>query len=219
MLTVRPGTPLDRLVKLAAAWRVNFLTLANLHADAKREAGVGVFAAAELRGPAGLRLARPTGRHARHRSFMGRDRVDGTGAQLVDTARAEFRAAKLVFAARRLDALSIVILKQRGADEEALVRLQDLLDFVVAEGAIGILLEQGRALEGLLNIAQRRNRELVLSGAQRDVIAQVLGRSQRGAGASTRTVSAHGNWRSCGNCATGAQTRRSGSFWTCRRTP
>ena len=101
--------------------------------------------------------------------------------QLVDTARAEFRAGKLLLPARRLDALSIVILKQRGADEEALVRLQDLLDFVVAEGALGILLEQGRALEGLLNIAQRRNRELVLSGAQRDVIAQVLGRLQRGA--------------------------------------
>ena len=48
----------------------------------------------------------------------------------------------------------------------------------MAEGAIGVLLEQGRALEGLLNAAQRRNRELVLSGAQRDVIAQVLGRLQ-----------------------------------------
>jgi LuxR family maltose regulon positive regulatory protein len=54
------------------------------------------------------------------------------------------------------------------------------LEFVVAEGALGILLEQGRALEGLLNSAQRRNRELVLSGAQRDVIAQVLGRLQLG---------------------------------------
>ena len=72
--------------------------------------------------------------------------------------------------ARRLDALSIVILKQRGAEEEALTRLQGLLDFVVAEGAVGILLEEGRSLEGLLNIAQRRNRELVLSGAQREVI-------------------------------------------------
>ena len=62
-----------------------------------------------------------------------------------------------------------------------MVRLQDLLDFVVAEGALGILLEQGRAVEGLLNIAQRRNRELVLSGAHRDVITQALGRLQRAA--------------------------------------
>jgi LuxR family maltose regulon positive regulatory protein len=172
---------LDRLMKMAAAWRVEFLTLANLHADAKREASVGgVFAAAELRGVPDF------GWRARLAATLAIGRLwAATGAtaqalQLVDTARAEFRAAKLLLPARRLDALSIVILKQRGADEEALVRLQDLLDFVVAEGAIGILLEQGRALEGLLNIAQRRNRELVLSGAQRDVIAQVLGRLQRG---------------------------------------
>jgi LuxR family maltose regulon positive regulatory protein len=98
--------------------------------------------------------------------------------QLVESARAQYSAAKLILPAYRLEALSIVILKQRGADEQALLRLQSLLDFVVAEGAIGVLLEQGRALEGLLNAAQRRNRELVLSGAQRDVIAQVLGRLQ-----------------------------------------
>ena len=171
---------LERLTKMAAAWRVEFLTLANLHADAKREASVGgVFAAAELRG------APDFGWRARFAATLAVGRLwTATGLtaqalQLVDTARAEFRAAKLLLPARRLDALSIVILKQRGADEEALVRLQELLDFVVAEGAIGILLEQGRALEGLLNIAQRRNRELVLSGAQRDVIAQVLGRLQR----------------------------------------
>lgn len=173
---------LDRLVKLAAAWRVEFLTLANLHADAKREANVGgVFAAAETRGPPDFNW------RARLAATLAIGRLwAATGStaqalQLVDTARAEFRAAKLLLPARRLDALSIVILRQRGAEEEALVRLQDLLDFVVLEGAIGILLEQGRALEGLLNIAQRRNRELVLSGAQREVITQVLGRLQRAA--------------------------------------
>jgi LuxR family transcriptional regulator, maltose regulon positive regulatory protein len=173
---------LERLAKLAAAWRVEFLTLANRHADAKREASVGgVFAAAETRG------APDFGWRARLAATLAVGRLwAATGStaqalQLVDTARAEFRAAKLLLPAQRLGALSIVILKQRGADEEALVRLQDLLDFVVAEGAIGILLEQGRALEGLLNIAQRRNRELVLSGAQRDVITQVLGRLQRAA--------------------------------------
>jgi LuxR family maltose regulon positive regulatory protein len=173
---------LDRLAGIAAAWRVEFLTLANLHADARREATVGgVFTAAEVRGPPDFNW------RARLAATIAVGRLwAATGStakalQLVDTARAEFRAAGLLLPARRLDALSIVILKQRGADEEALARLQDLLDFVVAEGALGILLEQGRAVEGLLNTAQRRNRELVLSGAQRDVIAQALGRLQRAA--------------------------------------
>ncbi|HWW81230.1 MAG TPA: LuxR C-terminal-related transcriptional regulator [Steroidobacteraceae bacterium] len=173
---------LERLVKLTCAWRVEFLTLAGRHADAKREAGVGgVFGAAESRGPPDF------GWRARFAATVAIGRLwaaTGSAAQalqLVDAARAEFRAAKLLLPARRLDALSIVILKQRGADEEALVRLQDLLDFVVAEGAIGILLEHGRSLEGLLNIAQRRNRELILSSAQRDIITQVLGRLQRAA--------------------------------------
>lgn len=170
---------LDRLARLAAAWRVEFLALANRHSDAKRDAHVeGVLAAAETRGPPDfswrVRLAATM---AVGRLWM----VGGQTAQalqLVESARAEFTAAKLILPAHRLEALSIVILKQRGADEQALLRLQSLLDFVVAEGAIGVLLEQGRALEGLLNAAQRRNRELVLSGAQRDVIAQVLGRLQ-----------------------------------------
>jgi LuxR family maltose regulon positive regulatory protein len=173
---------LERLVTLTCAWRVEFLTLAGRHADAKREAGVGgVFGAAESRGPPDF------GWRARFAATVAIGRLwaaTGSAAQalqLVDAARAEFRAAKLLLPARRLDALSIVILKQRGADEEALVRLQDLLDFVVAEGAIGILLEHGRSLEGLLNIAQRRNRELILSSAQRDIITQVLGRLQRAA--------------------------------------
>ena len=173
---------LDRLARMAAAWRVEFLTLANLHTDAKREATVGgVFAAAEVRGPPDFSWrARLAATFAIGRLWAATGST-AKALQLVDTARAEFRAAGLLLPARRLDALSIAILKQRGADEEALVRLQDLLDFVVAEGALGILLEQGRAVEGLLNIAQRRNRELVLSGAHRDVIAQALGRLQRAA--------------------------------------
>jgi len=166
---------LKRFGLIAAAWRVELLALAGRLQDAKREAGAaGIVAAAERRGPP---------------DFMWRVRLAATLAvgrlwaasgataqalQLIDTARAEFRAAHLLLPAYRLDALSIVILKQRGANEEALVRLQALLDFVVAEGAIGILLEQGRALESLLHSAQRRNRELILSGAQRDLIANVL---------------------------------------------
>ena len=171
---------LERLAQVTAALRVELLCLAKLYADAKREAMVaGIFTLAELRGAPDFNW------RARLAATLAVGRLwTATGStaqalQLVDTARAEFRAAKLLLPARRLDALSIVILKQRGAAEEALGRLQDLLDFVVAEGALGILLEQGRALEGLLNIAQRRNRELVLSGAQRDVIAQVLGRFQQ----------------------------------------
>jgi LuxR family maltose regulon positive regulatory protein len=170
---------LDRLGRMTAAWRVEFLALSNRQVDAKHEASVGgVLAAAESRGPPDfswrVRLAATL---AIGRLWMTQG-LTAQALQLVDTARSEFRVAKLLLPARRLDALSIVILKQRGADEEALFRLQALLDFVVVEGAIGVLLEQGRALEGLLNIAQRRNRELVLSGAQRDIIAQALSRLQ-----------------------------------------
>lgn len=173
---------LERLAKLAAAWRVEFLTLANMYADAKREARAGgVFAAAESRGPPDFTWRTRLAATLAVGRLWAATGATAQALQLVDTARAEFRAAKLMLPARRLDALSIVILRQRGADEEALVRLQDLLDFVVAEGAIGILLEQGRALESLLSTAQRRNRELMLSGAQRDVITQVLGRLQRAA--------------------------------------
>lgn len=171
---------LDRLGKLVAAWRVEFLTLANRHLEARREATVGgVFTASESRGPPDfswrVRLAATL---AVGRLLMATGST-AQALQLVDTARAEFRAARLLLPARRLDALSIVILKQRGAEEESLVRLQDLLDFVVSEGAVGILLEQGRALESLLNIAQRRNRELVLPASQREVVTQVLARLQQ----------------------------------------
>ncbi|HEY2400237.1 MAG TPA: LuxR C-terminal-related transcriptional regulator, partial [Steroidobacteraceae bacterium] len=170
---------LERLEKMAAAWRVEFLALANRHVDARRDAQVGgVFAAAEMRGPPDfswrVRLAATL---AVGRLWLSMGQT-AQALQLVDSARAEFEAAKLLLPARRLQALSILILKQRGADEEALLRLQALLDFAVDEGAVGVLLEQGRALEGLLNTAQRRNRELVLSGAQRDLIGQVLSRLQ-----------------------------------------
>jgi len=166
---------LNRLSLMAAAWRVELLVLGGRHDEAKREAGAaGIFDAAERRGPP---------------DFMWRVRLAATLAvgrlwaavgttaqalQLVDTTRLEFRAAGLLLPACRLDALSVVILKQRGASEEALGRLQALLHFVDAEGASGILLEQGRAIESLLHSALRRNRELILSGAQRDLITQVL---------------------------------------------
>jgi LuxR family maltose regulon positive regulatory protein len=166
---------LHRLGLVAAAWRVELLTLAGRHQDAKREASAaGVFAAADSRGfPDFLWRVRLAATIAVGRLWAASG-ATAQALQLVDTARAEFRLAQLVLPACRLDALSIAILKQRGANEEALARLQVLLEFVVAEGASGILLEQGRALEGLLHSALRRNRELVLSGAQRDLIANVL---------------------------------------------
>ena len=173
---------LERLRQMVAAWRVEFLVLDGRQADAKREAAAGgVLAAAERRGPPDfgwrVRLA-ATLAVGRLWTAAG---LTGKALQLVDAARSEFRAAKLLLPARRLDALSILILKLRGAHEEALARLQDLLEFVASEGAIGILLEQGRGLESVLNIAQRRNRELVLSGAQRELISQVLSRLRRAA--------------------------------------
>lgn len=166
---------LDRLGRLAAAWRVEFLTLAGRLADAKREANAaGVFAAAAARGPADfLWRVRLAATLAAGRLWAASG-ATAQALQLIDSARVEFREAGLLLPAYRLDALSIVILKQRGAGEEALARLQVLLDFVAAEGASGILVEQGRAIENLLHSAQRRNRELVLSGAQRDLIANVL---------------------------------------------
>jgi LuxR family maltose regulon positive regulatory protein len=166
---------LDRLGRLAAAWRVELLALAGRLADAKREANAaGVFAAADARGPPDflwrVRLAATiaVGR------LWAANGATAQALQLIDSARVEFREAGLLLPAYRLDALSIVILKQRGAGEEALARLYVLLDFVAAEGASGILVEQGRAIENLLHSAQRRNRELVLSGAQRDLIANVV---------------------------------------------
>src|SRR5947207_2311506 len=173
---------LERLRQMVAAWRVEFLVLDGRQADAKREAAAGgVLAAAERRGPPDfgwrVRLA-ATLAVGRLWTAAG---LTGKALQLVEAARSEFRAAKLLLPARRLDALSILILKLRGAHEEALARLQDLLEFVASEGAIGILLEQGRGLESVLNIAQRRNRELVLSGAQRELISQVLSRLRRAA--------------------------------------
>jgi LuxR family transcriptional regulator, maltose regulon positive regulatory protein len=166
---------LEQLAHLAAAWRVELLALAGRHDDANREASAaGVFAAAEKRGSTDFRWrVRLAATLAVGRLWAGSG-ATGQALHLIDGARTEFRANKLMLPAYRLDALSIVILKLRGSTEEALARLHTLLDFVVTEGAIGILVEQGRPIESLLHAALRRNRELILSGAQRDLIAHVL---------------------------------------------
>lgn len=166
---------LDRLRGLAAAWRVEFLATAGHVQDARREAtAAGVFAAAELRGRPDfrwrIRLA-ATLAVARLWTTSG---STAQALQLLESARAEYIAADLQLAASRLDAAAIVVLKHRGANDEALARLEVLLEFVVAEDAAGLLIEHGPALEGLLQAVQRRNRELLLSGPQRDLIGRVL---------------------------------------------
>jgi len=166
---------LEQLGQLSAAWRVELLALAGLHRDAEREASAaGVFSAAGKLGRPNFRWrVRLAATLAVGRLWAGSG-ATGQALHLIDGARAEFRAGNLMLPAYRLDALSIVILKLRGGTEEALARLHALLDFVVAEGASGILVEQGRPIESLLHAALRRNRELILSGAQRDLIANVL---------------------------------------------
>jgi len=170
---------LAQLGVLAAAWRVEFLAMAGRYGEARREASAaGIFEEAEKRGRPGFRW------RVRHAATLAVGRLwAGTGTaaqamQMIDSARTEFRGNDLILPAYRLDALSISLLKQRGSSEEAGLRLQNLLDFAVAENAGGVLLEQGRALESLLHVAQRRNRELVASGEKRDLIASLLSRLQ-----------------------------------------
>ncbi|MGH8325616.1 MAG: LuxR C-terminal-related transcriptional regulator, partial [Steroidobacteraceae bacterium] len=171
---------LTRLTRMVAAWRVEFLALAGRAAEAKSEATAnGVLAASAERGPLDcqwrvrLAAAMAAGR------LLAAAGTTAQALQLLESTAAEFRSGGLLLPSYRLDALTIVTLKQRGAQEEALSRLQQLLEYVAAEGAIGILLEQGRDLEHLMLLAQRRNRELILSGAQRDLITRALGLMQR----------------------------------------
>lgn len=171
---------LTRLTRMVAAWRVEFLALAGRGAEARAEATAsGIFPASAERGAPDcqwrVRLA-ATMAVGRLQAAAG---TTAQALQLLESAAAEFRASGLLLPSYRLDALTIVTLKQRGAQEEALARLQQLLEYVAAEGAIGILLEQGRDLEHLMLLAQRRNRELILSGAQRDLITRALGLMQR----------------------------------------
>ena len=171
---------LDRLGAIAAAWRVEFLALAGHVRDARREAqAAGVFAAAALRGPPDFNW-RP--RLASTIAIARLHIAAGETAQallLLNTASAEFRNGDLTLCAYRLDALATIALNRRGDIDEAIGRLQSLLEFVVAEGASGLLIEQGSGLVSLLHVIQRKNHELVVSGMQRDVVANVLATLQR----------------------------------------
>jgi LuxR family maltose regulon positive regulatory protein len=171
---------LTRLARMVAAWRVELLALAGRLAEAKSEAAAsGILAASANRGPPDHQWRE---RLAASMAVGRLQALTGTTAralELLESAAAEFRASGLLLPSYRLDALAIVTLKRRGAQEEALSRLQQLLEYIAAEGAIGILLEQGRDLEQLLLLAQRRNRELMLSGAQRDLITHALALMQQ----------------------------------------
>ena len=171
---------LERLARMVAAWRVEFLALAGRHAEARSEATAkGVLAASTERGPPDcqwrVRLA-ATMAVGRLQAAAG---TTAQALQLLESVATEFRGSGLLLPSYRLDALIIVTVKRRGAQEEALSRLQQLLEYIATEGAVGILLEQGRDLEHLMLLAQRRNRELMLSGAQRDLITQALGMMQQ----------------------------------------
>jgi LuxR family maltose regulon positive regulatory protein len=166
---------LERLRELAGAWRVELLATSGHLQDARREATVaGVHAAAELRGRPDFRWRTRLAATLAVAKLNAACGATAPALQLLDAARGEFRAAGLELAAARLDAASVGVLKQRGAHEEAADRLQVLLEFVAAEGAIGILVEHGHALEAPLHAVQRRHRELVVSGAQREAIGSAL---------------------------------------------
>lgn len=171
---------LPRLDRMVAAWRVEFLALAGRGSEAKSEAMTnGVFAASAAQGPPDCQW------RVRLAATMAAGRLlaaAGTTAQalqLLESTAQEFRDAGLLLPSYRLEALIVVTLKRRGDQEEALSRLQRLLEYVATESAVGILLEQGRDLEHLMLLVQRRNRELILSGAQRDLITRALGLMQR----------------------------------------
>jgi ATP/maltotriose-dependent transcriptional regulator MalT len=171
---------LTRLTRMVAAWRVEFLALAGHGAQARSEAAAnGVFSASAERGRPDCQWRVRLAATVAVGRLLAAEGTTAQALQLLESAAAEFRGGGLLLPSYRLDALTIVTLKQRGAQEEALSRLQQLLEYVAAEGAIGILLEQGRDLEHLMLLAQRRNRELILSGAQRDLITRALALMQR----------------------------------------
>jgi LuxR family maltose regulon positive regulatory protein len=172
---------LKRLSSMAAAWRVEHLAVAGHVKEARREAQVaGLATFAEHKGPPDyhwrIRLA-ATMALARVSMASG---ASAPALKLLDGAVADFQAGGLYLHAHRLRALSVVALKQRGGqDAEATTRMEALVQYIVEEGAARLIMEHGHALEGVLHVVQRRNRELILSGAQRDVTARLLAKLQQ----------------------------------------
>lgn len=171
---------LDRLAGIAAAWRVEYLSIAGHLQDARREAKAGgVAEASEVRGGPTfawrVRYA-ATAAIGRLRLAVG---ASAQAAALLEAASKDFRAGGLLLPSHRLDAIGVIALKQRGSEGEAVRQLESLLEFIVNEGAARVLLDQGTAIESLLHVAQRRNHQMVGSGAQRNLISQLLADMQR----------------------------------------
>jgi LuxR family maltose regulon positive regulatory protein len=168
------------LRSLASAWRVEFLALSGHLDDARREAeAAGVATAAGARGRPEIQWRVRLASTLAIATMFAASGETARALQLLESARMEYEAAGLILPAWRLEVLAIAVLKQRGATEEAIARLQEMLDCVVREGALGLLLEYGSALESLLHAVQHRNRELLLSGAQRNAIAETLARLRK----------------------------------------
>lgn len=178
-----------RLALLASAWRVESLVAGADLKEARREAKLAELSPlAEARGRPDFNW------RARAAAILALARLSiatGTSAQalsLLDGASVDFRAGGLALPAYRFDALSIVALRRRGASEaEAVNRLEGLIRFIVDEGALRLVLEHGEAMESLLHVAQRRNRDLLLSSAQRDVMSQLIGKLNR-----SKSAGSHG---------------------------
>lgn len=181
-----------RLALLASAWRVESLVLAGELKDARREAKLADLSTlAEARGKPDFNWrARAAATLAMARLSIAAG-ASAQGLNLLDGATADFRAAGLLLPAYRFEALSIVALRRRGgSNAEAVARLEKLIQFVVDEGASRLVLEHGDALENLLQIAHRRNRELLLSSAQRDVMSQLIAKLSRAKSAGDHGFSA-----------------------------
>lgn len=73
------------------------------------------------------------------------------------------------------DVLTALACKQRGDVAEAISKLEAALDYATTEQVHRIFLDVGPAIEPLLQSALRRNRECMLSGAQRRLITELLG--------------------------------------------
>lgn len=171
---------LARLRELASAWRVEFLARSGHVEDARREAqAAGVSAAAQARGHPDIQWRVRLASTMAIATLFAASGETARALQLLESARIEYEAAGLILPAWRLEILAIAVLKQRGATDEATGRLQAMLEHVVREGALGLLLEHGPALESLLHAVQHRNRELLLSGAQRNAIAETLSRLRK----------------------------------------
>lgn len=167
---------LSRLSMLTTAWRVEQLVIAGHTKEARAEArAAGLAQVAEQKGRPGMTW------RVRLASTIALARLSlATGAashafSLLESAIADYRSCGLIFPSYRLSVLSLIALRQRGGTEsEAVSRMETLLQFIVDEGATRLVLEHGDALESLLHVAQRRNRELILSSAQRDTTARLL---------------------------------------------